>query len=230
MRTTCVGCVALVLLAFGPLARAGADTDTGLPYKDADTCTYGDLQAEFESLSPFYGEQMLRGLDTRPAQQFYGPVGGPCQYRIFWGPPLGNDEGAPTQIFEAGQLFLAGIAYETDYSALGITRAQAQNDTELIQDHLYLVPADDQWHFDADHLDAYEHPLMMSAFRQGVWYGEGRMLQQQRAIIDQLPAGHWVSVWKAVYPGNPELFALHPDEEEFLPWKASAVVHLDIEP
>ena len=33
---------------------------------------------------------------------------------------------------------------------------------------------------------------------------------RQKGILDQLHAGHYVSLYKSSYPGNPDLEALHP--------------------
>lgn len=64
--------------------------------------------------------------------------------------------------------------------------------------------------------------------------GRGLVLSQQRAIIERRPAGRYVSVWKAEYPGNPALQALHPDDPDwvasFAPFEASVVMEVDVDP
>jgi len=57
---------------------------------------------------------------------------------------------------------------------------------------------------------------------------------RQKGILDQLHAGHYVSLYKSSYPGNPDLEALHPGDEDwaalFAPLEGSAVIYLDIVP
>ena len=57
---------------------------------------------------------------------------------------------------------------------------------------------------------------------------------RQKGILDQLHAGHYVSLYKPSYPGNPDLEALHPGDEDwaalFAPLEESAVIYLDIVP
>jgi hypothetical protein len=60
------------------------------------------------------------------------------------------------------------------------------------------------------------------------------VVEQQQGIIEQLPAGHYVSGWTGSYPGNPVLAALHRDDPNwvamFAPFEDTEVVDLDIIP
>jgi hypothetical protein len=226
----------LTTAALATVALFGSAAPLGSAASDRAVCTYGDMQAMFTSLEVIYGVQMLRGIENNHTRKLYAPVGGPCQYRLWAGPALSallaGEAEAPVQTFQAEQWFLGGSVWFWDYKNWKITRRQAVDDLKLIEEHLYLIPADDDWSFDPGAAADHERTLRVTPFRDSV-DAEGTLLvSRQKAIIDQLPAGRYVSWFTVRYPGNPELQALHPDDPEwvavFSAFESDSVVYLDI--
>jgi hypothetical protein len=215
----CTIVIAALLLFSTPPARA--------------ECTNGDLHAILNSITVFARLQRPKGIDSHMLDEIGGPVGGPCQYRLFYGPP--NYPIAPqVATFTAGQFFLGGIKFGWDYVNEGFSREAAIEDIQLVEQHVYIIPADSQWNYDASTVADYEQPLVTSAMRNFQDYRLGLSVVQQTAIITQLPVGRYVSLYTVKYPGNPTLLALHPDDPDwvdtFSPQETSAVVNLDIVP
>jgi hypothetical protein len=202
----------------------------------ADQCTYGDIKAIFNSLQVIFSRQVAPGKNTHMARAVYAPLGGPCQYRLWAGPELGSDETPPIQTFSAGQFFIGGAGENFDYPNFGLSRAQAQMDLELIEDHVYIMQTDDAWNYDANLLitQANEQTVLRSPYRQENFNGAGLTLSQNRDVIDQLPAGRYVSLFIESYPGDPVLQAIHPDDPDwvsyFSAYEFSSVIYLDIVP
>jgi hypothetical protein len=199
---------------------------------NADECRYGDVKALFNAWPVIVSVQAARGLDTRMVGQAHGATGGPCQYRLFAG--HAPTETPPIQTFTSRQFFWGGISWAFPYALFGVTRAQAQGDLELIKDTVYIIPAGEDWSYDLGDLAAHEQPLLKSAFRHAVSINGDLALTQQRGVIEELPPGHYISLWTTQYPGNPELQALYPDDPDwvgfFSPFDDSAIVYLDIVP
>jgi hypothetical protein len=140
-------------------------TPTATRAEGADTCRYGDVKALFNAW-PVVGAQYARGLHTRLIEQTTGATGGPCQYRLFGSHE--PTETPPIQTFTSRQFFLGGISWGVPYPLLDLTRAQAEQDLELIHDRVYIVPAVDGWHYDPADVADYEQTVLVSAFRHAV--------------------------------------------------------------
>jgi hypothetical protein len=189
----------------------------------------------------------------------YGPYGGPCQYRLAQGRPLGPDnlpyidpndpQPVPVATFKADQFFLGGAVYGGLYRANGFSDEQGKGDVSLIDDHLYLLKvADDGWSYDFEQLMASEVPMMSTGFKNYVDAVDDIpntiskvSLYQQRGIITKLPAGHYISLWTFSYPGNPDLLQFilkldpNPDDVDYWEWQfgprtGTSIVYVDIEP
>jgi hypothetical protein len=138
------------------------------------------------------------------------------------------------QTFTAGQWFLGGSVWLFDYPNWGLTYQQAVTDFAVIEDHLYLMRTDDRWRYDLAELYRHEREMLVGPVRQSVSVEGGLTVAQQKAIIDQLPAGRYVSLYTFDYAGNPTLQALHPDDPDWVAFFAAfsftSVVYLDIVP
>jgi len=196
-------------------------------------CTHGDVLALFHSF-PVFSRQRAQGQETHMAKLF-GPDGGPCQYRLFFGVELDSGEAPPIKTFTEDQYFMGAVVYLWDYKNVGLTRQQASDDLRLVEEHVYLMPTDDDWSFNPVELKQHEVPLMETAMRNSNAPVQGQLsliVWRQRGIIEQLPAGHYVSLYTSSYPGNPELAALHPDDPDwtdlFAPLEFTSVVNLEI--
>ena len=79
-----------------------------------------------------------------------------------------------------------------------------------------------------------EQTVLRSPYRQENFNGAGLTLSQNRDVIDQLPAGRYVSLFIESYPGDPVLQAIHPDDPDwvsyFSAYEFSSVIYLDIVP
>jgi hypothetical protein len=220
--------------SFATLSLAFAASLSLTPAPARAECSNGDIKSIFNSIENFV-DQRDRGHYNRKVRQVYGPVGGPCHYRIWSGPPFRDDMVVPpVQTFTSSQQFLADVGWAWDYLDLGITLEQAEQDITLQDDHLYIMETDEDWTYDPDQILLHEQTLTTRSFRQFVDPFGSHWVIEQKGLIDQLPAGHYVSLWKGAYPGNPALQKLHPDDPDwvslFAAWESWAVIDLEIVP
>ncbi|MGD2130995.1 MAG: hypothetical protein PVG42_14395 [Lysobacterales bacterium] len=147
-------------------------------------CGWGEVESTFQALPVGYFHVTDFGTEHRLA----GLGGGyeNCQFRVF--------ADGQTYTFNAGDFVVGGVVYMFDYPNWGFTRAEAIDDTEAIEDHIWFGPTGGE---------LVEQNVERTGYKQFVRPDWGLTLYQSRGFVAQLTPGEYTSYWEATYYGVP---------------------------